>query len=140
MRNIQFSLCSIRIFFSFFLSSFLSFSIGIFFDKHKRFTGLQGRERELLFFLFTTSTHSWHSFSSSWFLPLLFNRSICNYQTDSWWELFSLEIFILFTFSMMQVSWSYWLWHFKVPFVSIGAHIKLLPFYCKANTLTNWNP
>ena len=37
-----------------------------------------------------------HSFSSSRFLPLLFNRSICNYQTDSWWDLFSLEISFAF--------------------------------------------
>ena len=54
-----------------------------------------------------------HSFNSSRFLPLLFNRSICNYQTDSWWGPFSLEISILFAFSLVQLSWTYWLWHFK---------------------------
>ena len=56
-----------------------------------------------------------HSFNSSRFLPLIFTRSICNYQTDSWWDLFSLDICILFAFSWMQLSWSYWIWLFKVP-------------------------
>ena len=31
-----------------------------------------------------------YSFSLPRFLPLLLNRSICNYQTNSWWDLFSL--------------------------------------------------
>ena len=52
-------------------------------------------------------------FSSSRFLPLLCDQSICNYQTNSW-NLFSLEIYILFAFSSLQLSRSYWLWHFKV--------------------------
>ena len=37
-------------------------------------------------FLFP-SAHE-HSYSSSRFLPVLFSRSICNYQTDSWWDMF----------------------------------------------------
>ena len=41
------------------------------------------RERESLFFSFSTS------FDSLRFLPLIFTRSICNYQTDSWWDLSS---------------------------------------------------
>ena len=52
--------------------------------------------------------------SSSRFLPFLFNQSICNYQTDSCWHFFSLEICILFLLLLMQLSRSYWLWHFKV--------------------------
>ena len=40
-----------------------------------------------------------HAFSSSRFLPLVFN-----YQTDSWSDLLSLEIWILFAFSLMQLS------------------------------------
>ena len=79
-----------------------------------------------------------HSFNSSRFLPLIFTRSICNYQTDSWWDLFSLDICILFAFLWMHLSRSYWLWHFKVT-VRIWAHIKLSPFYYKANALTNWD-
>ena len=43
-----------------------------------------------------------------------FNQSICNYWTDSWWELFSLEICILFGFSLMQLSRSYWLSYFNM--------------------------
>ena len=59
-----------------------------------------------------------HSFNSSRFLPLIFTRSICNYQTDSWWDLFSLAICILFTFLWMQLNRSNWLWHFKVALCS----------------------
>ena len=33
-----------------------------------------------------------HSFNSSIFLPLIFTRSICNYQTDSWWGLLYLDL------------------------------------------------
>ena len=54
------------------------------------------------------------SLISSRFLPLLFNQSICNYKTYSWWDFFSLEIYILFPFLLMQLSRSYWLLHFKV--------------------------
>ena len=64
---------------------------------------------------------------------------MCNFQNDSWWDVFSLEICILFAFLLMQLSRSYWLWHFKV-IVRIWAHIchiKLSPFYYKANVLKN---
>ena len=44
----------------------------------------------------------------------LFFASIFNYETDSWWDFFSLEICILFAFSLIQSSRSYWLIHFKV--------------------------
>ena len=37
----------------------------------------------------------------------LVTRSICNYQTDSWWDLFSLDVCILFAFIRMQLSRSY---------------------------------
>ena len=112
MRSVQFGSCPIIIFF-FFLSSLSSFSIGIFLDNSWRFAGLQARERKSFFFYFPHSTTHKHSLSSSGFLPLLFNRSVCNYQTDSWWDLFSF-VCILFPFSLMQLSRSYWLWHFKV--------------------------
>ena len=55
-----------------------------------------------------------YSFSLPRFLPLLLNRSICNYQTNSWWDLFSLYICIWFAFSLTQLSRSYWLSQFKV--------------------------
>ena len=53
-----------------------------------------------------------YSFGSSKFLPLLFNRCICNYQSDSWWDIFYLWVDILF--SLLQLSRSYWLSYFKV--------------------------
>ena len=49
-----------------------------------------------------------HSFNSSRFLQLIFTQSICNYQTESWWDLFSLDICFLFAFLWMQLSRSYW--------------------------------
>ena len=55
-----------------------------------------------------------YTFNSSRFVPLIFNQSICNYWTDSWWDLFSLQICILLGFSLMQLSRSYWLSYFKV--------------------------
>ena len=51
-----------------------------------------------------------YSFGSSKFL-LLFNRYICNYQSDSW-DMFYLWVDILF--SLLQLSRSYWLSYFKV--------------------------
>ena len=42
------------------------------------------------------------------------SRELRGNQMDSWWDLFSLEIWILFTFSLTQLSRSYWLSHFKV--------------------------
>ena len=96
VRSVQFGLCSIGIFFlSFF---FFSITIGIFLDRLERFIGWQGRVRE--------SPANEHSVISSRFIPLLFTRSICNYQTDSWWDLFSLKpaltfknVFAKFNFS-----------------------------------------
>ena len=104
--------CVLSVFFSFFLLIFLFISVFSLTDTNdlKDSRGDKGNH----YYLFSTSTRSEHSFSSSRFLPLLFNRSICNYQTDSWWSLFSLEICILFAFSLMQLSRSYWLLHFKL--------------------------
>ena len=68
----------LSVFFPFFLSSFLIF-----------------------YWYFHWQTLKIHRISSPRFLPLLFNQSICTYQTDSWWDLFSLEICILFAFSLM---------------------------------------
>ena len=89
--------CFLSVFF-FFLSSFFSFTIGIFLDRLERFIGWQGRVRE--------SPANEHSVISSRFIPLLFTRSFCNYQTDSWWDLFSLKpaltfknVFAKFNFS-----------------------------------------
>ena len=76
-----------------------------------------------------------YAFNSSRFLSLLFNRSICNYRTDSWWDLLSLEIYILFAFSLMQLSRSYWLSYFKV---TLWESELISHFYYKANGLTNW--
>ena len=47
----------LSVFFSFFLS-FFCFSIGVFLNRHYRFTGLQGKERECLFYLSYTFTRS----------------------------------------------------------------------------------
>ena len=74
-----------------------------------------------------------HSFNSSRFLPLIFTRSICNYQTDSWWGLFSLDICILLAFLWKQLSrrviyFDISKWHCE----DMSSYQKL-PFYYKAN-------
>ena len=45
-----------------------------------------------------------YSFNSSRCLPLIFTRSLCNYQADSWWDMFFLEICILFSLLWMKLS------------------------------------
>ena len=128
MRSVQFGF--------FFLSFlFLSFSIGIFLDRHEKFTKWDGRGNNY-FFCFSRPPANEHSFSSSRFLPLIFIRSICNYQTDSWWDLFSLDICILFAFLWMQLNRSL---TFQSDIVRIWVHMKLSPFYFKGNMLTNWH-
>ena len=101
--------------YSVFLSFFLLF---FFFNRYIPWQTLAihriaGKGKGIIIFLVSTSTRTRTFFSSSRFLQLLFNRSFCNYQTDSWWDLFSLEICILFAFLLKQFNRSYWLWHFK---------------------------
>ena len=114
MKSVQFGLCSIRIFFFFFL--FFLFLFCFFFFLYFLFL--------LIFFLTdTTDSHDYregkgspyfscfprppaheHSFSSLTFLPLLLNRSICNYQTTFVILLRDLHFICI---SMMQLSRSY---------------------------------
>ena len=104
----MFSLVCILSVFLFFLCSFFSFYIVIFLAFHTH-THTHTNTRE-------------HSFSSSRFVPLHFDQFICNNQTDSWWGLFSLEICNLFTFSLMQLSRSYWLWHSKWHYEDLSSY------------------
>ena len=116
MRSVQFGLCSVRIF-SFFLSFFLAFllflSVFSVTDTEDSRGNREGR-RNHYFSCFPLPPPHQHWFSSPRFLPPLFNRPNCNYQTESWWLLFSLKLFISFAFSLIQLRRSYWLWHFKV--------------------------
>ena len=106
----MFSLVCILSVFLFFLCSFFSFYIVIFLAFHTHtHTHTHTNTRE-------------HSFSSSRFVPLHFDQFICNNQTDSWWGLFSLEICNLFTFSLMQLSRSYWLWHSKWHYEDLSSY------------------
>ena len=74
--------CFLSVFFSFFLSSsFLFLSVFFLTDNSDSYDSRNRRENH-----------------SSRFLPLSFTRSICNYQSDSWWDLFYLDIFVLFAF------------------------------------------
>ena len=108
VRSVQFGLCFIRIFFFLSFFFFFSFSTGIFLDRHLT-DSKDSREWNHYVPCFPHSPAHEYSFSSSRFLPLLFNRSICSYQADSWWYLFSLNICIL-----LQSSRSYWPSGFKV--------------------------
>ena len=93
-------------FFSFLLLCFLFLSVFFLTDTNDS-QNYRKRRGSPYFPCFLLPPTPEHSCSSSRFIPLLFNRSICDYQTDSWWDLFSLEICILFTFLLMQLSRSY---------------------------------
>ena len=105
--------CSIRVFFFLFSFCFIFLLVFSLIETNDSQGSREGRGNHY-FSCFPLPPAHKHSFSSSRFLPLVFNRSVCNYQTDSWWDLFSLEICIFFAFSLMQLGWSCWLWHFKV--------------------------
>ena len=86
-----------------FLSFLFYFSIGIFLDiTHFTLTfhRIAGKEEGIIIFQLPPAHE--HSFNSSRFLPLLFNWSICNCQTCSWWDLFSIDLCILCAFLLMQ--------------------------------------
>ena len=119
------------LFLSFFFFFFFLF-LSIFFlkDTNNSQDSSEGRGNRY-FSCFPLPPAHGHSFSSSRFLPLLFNRSICNYQTDSEWYLFSLDICILFIFSLMPLSQTL---TFQSDIVRISARIKLSSFYYKGNT------
>ena len=101
-------------FFLFFVSSFFFLFLSLFSltDANNSQDSRKGRGNHHFSCSQLPPAHD-HSFIKSRFLPLLFNRSICNYQTDTWWDLFSLGICILSAFSLIQYSRSRSL-HFKV--------------------------
>ena len=70
------------------------------------------RRRNHCFSCFPLPPAHEHWFRSLRFLQL-FNQSICNYQIGSWWDFFSWEIYILFPFSLMQLSRRFLEWHFE---------------------------
>ena len=81
--------CVLSVFF-FFLSLFLFFLFLLVFSLPDTNNSLDSRERRGNYFsCFPLPPAHEHSFSCSRFLPLLFNQSVCNYQIDSWWILFS---------------------------------------------------
>ena len=125
-------------FFSFFLSSyFLFLPVFSLIETNDSWDRWDGRGNHY-FSRFPLPPANEYSFNSTRFMLLIFTLSICNYQTDSWWDLFSLAIYILFAFLRMLLSRSGWFWHFKLT-VRIWAYIKLSLFYYKANALTQWD-
>ena len=129
--------CAISVFFSFFLSRGFFLLVISLTDTNDSQDSREWRGNHYFSCFPLPFAHD-YSLSSSRFLPLLFNWFICNYQNDGWWVLFSLEICILFAFSLMQLSWSYWLSHLKVV-LWVFELIKLSPIYFKANGVTNWH-
>ena len=92
--------CVLSIFF--FLSFFFFFFLLVFSSTNANYKqGSSDWRRNHYFSSFPLLPAHEYSFSSSRFLPLLFNQSICNYETYSWWHFFSLEIGLLFPFSLM---------------------------------------
>ena len=124
----------LSVFFSFFLSSssFLFLSVYSLTDINESQDSWEQRENYCFSCFLLPPAHE-YSLSSSRFLPLLFNRSIYNYQTDSWWV--SLEICIFIDVIKSELL----IFTFQSDNVRIWAHIKPTPFYYKANGLTSWH-
>ena len=112
--------------------SLSSFSIRNFFNKHDSQIGGNG-EWVIIFLVFHFHPLT-NAFNSSRFLTRLSNRCIYNYWTDSWRDLFSLEICILFGIKSELLTFI-----FQSDIAGIWAHIKISSFYYKANGLTNWH-
>ena len=101
--------CVLSVLFSFFLSSssFLFLSVYSLTDTNESQDSWEQRENYCFSCFLLPPAHE-YSLSSSRFLPLLFNRSICNYQTDSWWDIFSLEICIFIDVIKSEFHISKW--------------------------------
>ena len=106
--------CVISVFF-FFLSFCFFFFFYLYFPWqtltiHK--TAETEKVSLLLFFYFYQLTNIHlvvRDFYHFFFLDLF-----CNHQSNSWWDMFYWQICILFAFSLIQLSRSYWLSYFKV--------------------------
>ena len=112
--------CVLSVFFSSFLSCFVFFFYR-YFHWQTRFIRWDGRENNNCP-CFSLPAPNEYSFNSSRFLSL-FTWSICNYQTYSWWDLFA--------FLWMQLSRSYWLWHFQVTLLGFEFISKYHPSITK---------
>ena len=107
--------CVLSAFFFFLSFFFFSFSICIFFKQtltiHKIAGNGEGIIISLLFHFYQLTNID---LADRDFYHFFFIDLFCNYQSDSWWDMFYLEICILFEFSLMQLSRSYLLSYFKV--------------------------
>ena len=133
VKSVQFGLYCIRIsfFLSFFLVFFLFLSLFSLTDNNDSSDGTG--EGIIIFLVFhfhpLTNIHFiyWHFYL--FFLLDLFDRS------DSWWGLFSLDICIFID----AINSELLTLTFQSDIVRIWVHIKLSPFYYKANDLKNWD-
>ena len=97
------------------------FSIRVFFHRHWRFTGQQGKRGHHALFFSVTSTRSWafrHLFATlrvRW-LPRIFNRIACNYQAATQWVLPSYWIAISIDW-WCNVSFCLFSWWFDSRFL-----------------------
>ena len=143
-REKQFGLCSIRIFFLSFLHVLLLlfFFFFCFFYWYFPWKTLMndkiGWERTRYFSYSSVPNANEHSFNLLRFLTLMFTPSIFSYQTDSWWDLSSLDIRILFAFFIDATKSELLTLTFQSDTVMIWVHTKLPSFYYKANAFRNW--
>ena len=112
--------CFLSVFFCFFLLRYLFLSVFFLTDTSDSRDYREARGSPYFSCFPLPAAHE-HSFSSSRFLPLLINRSICNYNTDSWWDLFSWEICIFIDAIKSELLTL----TFPGDIARIWAHIKL---------------
>ena len=92
------------------------------------------------FSCFTFPPANEHSFSWSRFLPLIFIWSICNYQTDSWWHLFSLDICLFFGNLIDVIKSELLILTIQSDILTIWLNIKPSLFYYQANVSSTFTP
>ena len=132
VRSVQFGLCSIRIFFPFLLC-FLFLSV--FFLTDTNDSQYYGKGRGSPYFsCFPLPPAYEHSFSSWRFLPLLFNRSVCNYRLIGD-ETCSPQRFAFFWIFIDEIRSELLTLTSQSDITRICAHSKLSTFY-RTNTLT----
>ena len=119
LETVQFGLRSIRIFLLFF-AFFFFLSVFSVKDTNVSQNSSEWRGNHYFSCFPRPSAHE-YPFSFSRLLPLLFNWSICNYQTDNWWGLL-ISIFIDAVKSDLTFI-------FQCDIVRIWSHIKLSLFY-----------
>ena len=116
------------------------FSIRVFFHRHWRLTGQQGKGGDHFLFHSTTSTrsrtfrHLFVTLHVTW-LSRIFNRIACIYQTATWWDLLPYRITI-WLIDDVTISLCLFTWRFDSSFFCYSNLRQETGGYELASTIT----